>query len=364
MVTTNGRKRWQWWLGIVAALSVTLFGAGAASGPVNAATSGTVTADQQDANVTKELAERLLGGPPAPDGKGQTVQLIPGKLPGDMGVEIPVPRSGRLLGSLVRSFGAKNVHVDVVLDVPGPTAQIAAFYQDAFGKQGFTPTPDFKGGPAFGFQPTLVPTFRTFCHGSTPPWISLGIVPSGASVTDVRVQVDKTNAGPCLNRGLEPYKGPPGADKMPPLFAPDGVQLQPNGPGGAPNRVSSAATAITAMSVAALEAEFARQLEAAHWTRTGGRTEGPLSWSSWRVPGDGTLQGFLYVLQSAATGQRDLYLQLESSTPFSAPDQPFPAMPGGSGGATPGKQPTPPRPAVTAGPRTKGFDMPDASLQP
>jgi len=98
-------------------------------------------------------------------------------------------------------------------------------------------------------------------------------------------------------------------DILPQLRAPPGVRLVSNGGGSAGSeRASSEATAFTDQGAGELEAYFADQLAAAGWTRFDGGTDGPLAWSTWRLPREGDWQGLLFVLESAE-GRRDLYLR-------------------------------------------------------
>jgi hypothetical protein len=84
------------------------------------------------------------------------------------------------------------------------------------------------------------------------------------------------------------------------------------GSGAGPTRVSSEAAAETDQSAAELEAYFAAQLKTAGWQRLAGGSDGPMAWSSWKLPRDGDWQGFLFVLQSPGARHRSLYVRAES----------------------------------------------------
>ena len=68
------------------------------------------------------------------------------------------------------------------------------------------------------------------------------------------------------------------------------------------------------MSAAALEAHFAKQLQAADWRRLDGRSDGPLCWSTWKVAGDNDMQALLYAFEGPVPHQRDLLVQVTSSS--------------------------------------------------
>ncbi len=296
-----------------------------------------------DDTLLRELAERLLTPPGGPPGQPlPTPQLLPGALPADLPLALPVPPGGRLVGSVARRAGGTLVGAEVVVDAPGAAADVAAFYEGAFGPQGWTPAPLGGPGPPFGFQPSGAATFRFFC---APPGVqgslNLQALPREAPLSDLRLRLDLTNPGPCGQGAGAPRPGlPPGADRLPLLVAPAGAQVSPGGGGGGGNRFASDALAATELPVAALHDAYAAQLAAVGWTRVAGGADGPLAWSTWRLPGAGAFVGFLYVLQGAGERQRELHVQAAA---------PYPGGPGGTPpSAPPGPAPTAPAPPPAA----------------
>src|SRR5438552_3920793 len=89
----------------------------------------------------RELAERLLlqqypygyygTGPGGPTGmEDPSVELLVGQVPPDMGLDLPLPPSAQVVGTVVRHGGLPFAGTtEVVLDVPGSTAEVLAFYQ-------------------------------------------------------------------------------------------------------------------------------------------------------------------------------------------------------------------------------------------
>lgn len=292
---------------------------------------GVVEAQQgEDAAQVRELAERLLN-PPGSGPPGQTFRttLLPGQLPADLPLDLPLAPDSRLVGSATRRVGDRPVNWEVIVDAPGSTEAVLAFYEAEFAARGFTPGP--TGPQRGGFQPTAPVVNRFFCPAQRVPWVALTIAGDAAGPQDVRARVDASNPGPCSSPG-GPGGPPPGFDRLPALSVPPGVQIQfSSGGGGGPGgRFSSSATALTEQSPAELELFFARQLEAVGWVYLDGRADGRLAWSVWRVPGEGDFQGFLYVLQASGENRRDLFVQVESATFQSDPrggPQPVPAPP-------------------------------------
>ncbi|CAA9588619.1 MAG: hypothetical protein AVDCRST_MAG88-4415, partial [uncultured Thermomicrobiales bacterium] len=212
-----------------------------------------VGAQPEDATLLRELAERLLTPPsPGPEGEVPTTELLPGRLPDAPALDLPVPPGGRLLGSVVRRFAPPGVvSVEAVYDAAGRGQDVAAFYDEELARRGYTPAPfGGPGRPTPGFQPTVTTIYRTFCPPGGAGFLSLTIFPRGERPVDVRARLEGTGPGPCGDGGKPgapppDRRFPPGLDRLPPLFAPEGVQVQPTGGGGGPNRFSSAAVALT-----------------------------------------------------------------------------------------------------------------------
>ncbi len=310
----------RWWLagggGLGLLMVVTLL-LGTAGGLGSIASAETA----DDAAQLHELAERLLTYPGGiPGGQAETVELLPGQAPGDSAIDIPAPDGSRLVGSAVHRDGDKTTRLDEVLDVPGSTQDIITFYQSALKKRGWnTGSENMKGRS--GFLPSTGSATQFFCPEKGDSWLTLTVSPRADAPNDVRLHLEATNPGPC---DLSRY-GAPGVagleDKIPALYAPDGVQVQPtggSGGGGPYARSASSAIAETDKSPADVEAAFARQLEAAGWKRVAGASEGPLAWSTWTVPGDSGDQGFLYALQATGKNRLNLYVQVESGSESSS----------------------------------------------
>ena len=143
-----------------------------------------------------------------------------------------------------------------------------------------------------------------------------------AGPTSVRFNVQLSGGGPCGPIDQPGPSGMLGANPMPRLYAPQGVQLQNTTLGSGLNRWTSQAAAETARSTAELEAEFAQQLEGRSWVRQAGQAQGPLTWSIWQVPGEGTWQGVLIAVDAPVPNLRYLSLLLES--PMSAEETSVP----------------------------------------
>ena len=278
---------------------------------------------QDDPALLRELAERLLSPPFAgPGGQAARPRLLLGALPPELPLDLPLPPGSRLVGSAVRpSFGREGpdsppsgLSIAVVLDAPGAPADIIRFYQEALGSQGWS-APSPADRPPGGFLPSSISTSSSsFCRSPAGPWLSVIVLPQAAGPSDVRIDVDTGNPGPCESQpDPRPPGAPPGFDRLPPLAAPPGVQVMPRGGGGGDGFAESRAVAVTDRPAADLEAHYAAQLAAAGWSRLAGGTEGPVAWSVWGVPGEGSWYGFLFVLEEPGQNRRSLYVYVVSA---------------------------------------------------
>jgi len=269
----------------------------------------------QAADPVRELAERLLSTPfGAPAGQTPTAQLLPGQLPGDLPYAVLQPSGTRVVGSLVRSAAGKNLSEEVVLDVPGDAASVSSAYEQDLAAKGWKPPANGPGEP-HGFVSTPPVSNRTFCQSASGPWLSLSVFGKAGAPNDVRFTIN-SNPGPCASPQARavPAAVNSAANLIPALHSPDGVSIQMNGGGGGGGRWTSEATATTNQTPGALEGHYAQQLQAAGWTRLAGRDDGALSWSTWKVPGDGDWQGLLYVVQAPGQNRRSLLVRVDSAT--------------------------------------------------
>ncbi len=265
-----------------------------------------------DPAALRALAERLLAQPFSLQGNDPMTALIVGQVPPDLPVALPVPPGATVVGGVTRHSGGMPVNWEIVLDAPGAPDDLLAFYRQAFTGLGWTALPQGGLSGQHGFLTTATPsTSASFCQKTTGPFVGVSVV-SAMPANDVRVRVD-TNAGLCGNTGGG--MPPEAQNRLPPLTPAAGVMIQGSGGSGSGGRFQTTATARTTLSAADLEAGYAGQLAAAGWTRVAGATDGPLAWSTWMVPGDGSYSGFLYVLETPRATTRELSIRVQATVP-------------------------------------------------
>jgi hypothetical protein len=282
-----------------------------------------------DPSLLQELAERLIAVPFAsmPSQIAQpTIQLLPGQMPSDLPLSLPLPPGARLVGSVVRTLPTNSPDdaraimgpfapgATVVLDVPGSRESILALYEQALAQQGWSVA---QGGNPFpgGFQTAFVGGGGvTYCRSESGPWFSVNVYPMASGTNDVRLTVG-TNAGAC-SIPVPPMPRaaiPRAAELLPRLVPPPGVVMQPvGGGGGGSNRWSSEAAAETTRPAAELEVHFADQMRAAGWVRQTGGVAGWLAWSAWALPQEGDWQALLLVAEWPSPNRRWLSVRVES----------------------------------------------------
>ncbi|HEV8670236.1 MAG TPA: hypothetical protein VGS01_05815 [Candidatus Limnocylindria bacterium] len=279
------------------------------------------SSSSQSGDPTTELASRLLTPSYLPDGGTYEVRLYPTQLPPDPKVDLPLPAGARLVGSALRLRNGTAASLDAVLDVPATTRDVAGFYDRELGKLGWAPAPNRGPTNQGGFVQTFAGLSRMYCKGEQPPWYSVSVYTPTAAPIDVRAHVEFTNpnvpaggsyVGPCSAQPQGVQMGG-GLNKLPALKAPDGVILR-GGMGGMSgnDRQSSEAGATTKLSASDLEAQFAQQLAAAGWTKVARGADGPIAWSTWKIPGDGDWRGLLLVNETSGD-RRSLLVRAEAN---------------------------------------------------
>jgi hypothetical protein len=317
-------KQWVSWRLAVAAVVVAL-----AAMTFKPAHLGAQNQADEGARV-RELAERLLAGNTTPVGvvgpavrQRQTAELLPGRLPDGLPFTLPMPPGSALVGSATRSAGGAPISADVLLEAPGSSGDIQAFYEQALADQGWTRPAATSG---VGFQ-SSDQTPLAMCLGDDTS-IMLALGPLAPGRTEVRLSVTlpsrpRASAGSfdyaanlCTARASLAAPSPPiyRRDLLPSLRPPAGSHLQDAGGAMGPDYATSEATVDTTLTAGELETSFARQLERIGWIKLDSGDAGAVAFSAWALPNEPDWFGMLAIMELPIENRYALTVRVESTS--------------------------------------------------
>lgn len=227
------------------------------------------------------LVERMFTFPGTPMEKPYTI--LPGELPGDLPIIIPIPEDATIIGSTVR-FEDNYQQVQIFLDVPRETNKILEFYRNNLNKTGWNELESsYPGEGGFVHFPSMSES-TTFCQNeSAGP--SLTIIPFTSNEekpTDVRLNLDTNPRNLiCRMRNIESHGTSGAAEIMPILKPPKGAMQKGGGGGGSDDQWDSEATLETELSIRDLESHYQNQLLEAHWELKEKSIQGSVGLSTW-----------------------------------------------------------------------------------
>ncbi|MDY6912721.1 MAG: hypothetical protein SVM79_10235, partial [Chloroflexota bacterium] len=92
-------------------------------------------------------------------------EILPGELPANLSVDIPIPEDAEIIGSLVQSdISKKYEHIQIILNVPGEPEDAIAFYQEQLAEIGWHEYERYSSSRQGGFVPSQSPASATFCR--------------------------------------------------------------------------------------------------------------------------------------------------------------------------------------------------------
>jgi hypothetical protein len=266
-----------------------------------------------------EFALRLATYPN--DSHTQNAQLLPGQLPDQLPVEIPLPEVSRVLGSLIRNPES----IDMLLDTHLSPEQVLTFYRQRMQDAGWQTTDIYRpnrggfmssgsrsrGGNETFYQGLRDPALTINALGSSTAWgddgnrnhsgpaLTVNAFTGRGNVTDVRLNLE-------MNSPFPP--GPPPHMRgrhshhifglLPALEAPEGANQTGGGGGSSLNSAYSEATLETNIDLSTLAAHYKTQLEQAGCVLAEEGQNGPLAWNTWTLKDDDEQwHGFFMILK-------------------------------------------------------------------
>jgi hypothetical protein len=231
-----------------------------------------------DAERYRDLAERVLGR----SADGTEVSLtLDGPAPESEG-RIRLPHGTRVTGSVVRrpmgEVASVAAYVASALDPKAFGDAVRALYE----ADGYRSAPP-QSGPMGGFRPSGMRSMTggILCRGEDGPWIqSTGRAVTGGSESVIVWNGPIPGGGPCSPRS----HGMPYPDVLPPLDAPEGVDLLPGGGyGGGGGSWTTGGAAFSKLNARELVDAFSAQFEAAGARSLGSGGDGVVAWSQWKL---------------------------------------------------------------------------------
>lgn len=287
---------------------------------------GAVQGPTPDERSLRELIEALL----PPTTGGHTVRLLPGQMPPNLPLEVPLPPGSRLVGSIVRTSGpvsstemtiAPVATTEIAFDAPGSAEELLAFFDRTLAPQGWHDI-QYRGS-SNGFLPNLAVRSRSYCSDDSDHAVGLTINPSAEGPHDVRLHVSRATmfsacVEPWRSRGASALSpGGSFSEPFPTLYAPAEARLgmgdrsSQYGGGGGQQQIAIETT----LGVDELGAWYGDQMRAAGWTRQAANGGAGFAWSTWRLLGEEEWEGLLFVLEGAVPEERWLYLRIETAAP-------------------------------------------------
>ncbi len=275
-----------------------------------------------------EFALRLATYPNDPN--TQNAQLLPRQIPDQLPIEIPIPESSRVLGSLIRNPESINIFLDTHLS----PEQVLTFYSQHMLAAGWQTTDIFQPNRG-GLMPAGARSrggTETFYQGLRDPALTVNFLddddnrnrsgprfivnayPGRENLTDVRLNLD-------MNSPLPP--GPPSHLRrhhsrktiilLPALEAPEWANQRLHSSGYSGNSTHADAFLETNSDLSTLAAHYKTQLEQSGCVLTEEGQDGPLAWITWTLKdGDKRCHGFFMILKES---NQEYYLHLRMKSP-------------------------------------------------
>ena len=236
------------------------------------------------------------------------VQRLPGQLPPDMPVDLPIPDGARIVESEIQEDSV----IFVILDVPMTPDLTLDFYRQHLASQNWREIP----GMNRGFVEQGVFSVN-FCQGPNNSSLIVTATPQ-ENGTDLCISVMSDTDYSFCSQGpsfLDDWLMP-----IPMLTGPNGTRmLYAESMGGPDSMQAVSATLETEMNSSSLTDHYADQLKAANWTMIGEGESGPSSWSSWSYNNeDGRAwDGFLMALELPGTDEKQRFVLMQATYNYS-----------------------------------------------
>ena len=234
--------------------------------------------NNDDEMIPTKVVERLLRLNRVDFYRGRKSQIVIGKFPDDLQIEIPQPSKAEIVGSIKRG---EDIY-EIALDIPVAAPQVKSFYENQLIEKEWKQQEDMSPKRAFATSATQVEENLSFCKSEKGPLLQLNINQSENNFTEVSISLntDESNSS-CrfLIRGL-----PFSFAKTPILKPPANTKVTPKQAGGMSSEMShSMANLESQLNLQQLNQHYISQMQEAGWTKMTDGQNNQAAFSMWSL---------------------------------------------------------------------------------
>jgi hypothetical protein len=239
-----------------------------------------MVADNPDSNeaLLQALTLRFLAKEFPGDSKPESVQLLVGRLPNQLPVEVPLPENSQIIGSYV-NLDWHNISIEFDTDLSPES--ILNFYRERLLSSGWH-SPEIPTRPLGGFHVKESTNRALFCRSHRGPVLSIYVSTVQNPLTQVSLNINSDpNNISCvkLSRSRNLYEG---YELIPNLTPPVNGKHFGQQSGGGGDNANSRAMLETNLDLLSVMVHYQTQLEEVGWACFEQGHGESLAWSTWR----------------------------------------------------------------------------------
>jgi hypothetical protein len=267
----------------------------------------------ESTEALRELIQRIVAPADADSLDYADPQLIVGRVPDTLPVELPLPPASRVIGSLV--MGRR---IAIHLQSETLPRQILAFYRTRLSSSSWTVLGERRGLGGFKANGTAEGISVQFCPVTAGPAISVDAHVRLDGMTEAQIaEVTDLDSTPCGDPNTPlTWEHSSRQPQLPVLIAPPYSDFVGGGGRGSDTYLESQGYLYMAAGLREVAAHYRRQFEIADWKERDRGEDGVSAWSRWRRhdEGGGQLDGLFLTVQYP---DHDGYLLLARASRFS-----------------------------------------------
>lgn len=235
-------------------------------------------ANNDDEMISTKVLERLLRLNRVDIYRGIKSNIIIGKLPDNLPVEIPQPDNTQIVGSIKRGEHAYEIALDTTLTA----TQVKSFYENQLIDKQWKQQEDISPKRAFATSANQIEENLSFCKSEKGPLLQLNINQSENTFTEVSISLntDESNSSCRYLIGGLPFS----FAKTPILRPPVNTKVTPKQVGGFSSEMSnSMANLESQLNIEQLNQHYLSQMQEAGWTKIADTQNNQAAFSMWSL---------------------------------------------------------------------------------